>query len=653
MLNPYRFQVIWHHHSPYLACLFSIPLLFTTIAQGGDDVLAGTHLLKVDQPLDHWMIDGLHRFCLRELANSPRLRSEAWQPHLSTSASFEKHVAARRNRLRSILGVIEPRITSNSSLGFELISTLEQSSIIASNQHVTAHRVRWPVIEGVTAEGLLLVPQTLSAGVVALPDAEWTPELFSGLTEGLPEQVQFVRSLAETGCLVAIPMLISRDDEHSGHAEVTFTNQPHREFIYRQAFEVGRHIIGYEVQKILAAVDLLEQKLSQLQVTDKDHPLPIGVVGVGEGGLLALSASALDPRIQSTWVSGYFHEREAIWQEPIYRNVWGLLTDFGDAELAGMIAPRRLVVEAAKAPTVDGPPVARPGRKSVAAPGRIGVGAFHSVQAEFERASKYFHLFGQRAELVLAVSGDGGDQSPGSLQALRAFAERLGLRDPFQVATPWICESQPLQEDGKVVRESHQREQRQFNELQAHVQQLLLTSHRVRDARWRLNPVDPEAWRQQQPQLRNAVYQDLIGHLPQARLPVQPRSRRVLNTPDYVGYEVVLDVLEDVIAAGILLLPTDLKAGEKRPVVVCQHGLEGTPFDTISREPNSFAIYKAFSEELVKQGFIVYAPQNPYRGGERFRVLQRMTCFMFFGQSSGLFWRVPGEPVDVEREAGT
>ncbi len=30
-----------------------------------------------------------------------------------------------------------------------------------------------------------------------------------------------------------------------------------------------------------------------------------------------------------------------------------------------------------------------------------------------------------------------------------------------------------------------------------------------------------------------------------------------------------------------------------------------------------------------------------------------VTCFMFFGQSSGLFWRVPGEPVDVEREAGT
>ena len=29
------------------------------------------------------------------------------------------------------------------------------------------------------------------------------------------------------------------------------TDQPHREFIYRMACEMGRHVIGYEVQKIL------------------------------------------------------------------------------------------------------------------------------------------------------------------------------------------------------------------------------------------------------------------------------------------------------------------------------------------------------------------------------------------------------------------
>ena len=67
---------------------------------------------------------------------------------------------------------------------------------------------------------------------------------------------------------------------------------------------------------------------------------PIGVTGYGEGGLLALYAAALDPRIDAALVSGYFDSRQNVWQEPIYRNVFGLLDQFGDAELASLVAPR-------------------------------------------------------------------------------------------------------------------------------------------------------------------------------------------------------------------------------------------------------------------------------------------------------------------------
>ena len=45
--------------------------------------------------------------------------------------------------------------------------------------------------------------------------------------------------------------------------------------------------------------------------------------------------------------------------------------------------------------------------------------------------------------------------------------------------------------------------------------------------------------------------------------------------------------------------------------------------DTVSREPRPFGAYKAFAEELCRRGFIVYAPQNPYRGRDRFRSIQR------------------------------
>jgi hypothetical protein len=76
-----------------------------------------------------------------------------------------------------------------------------------------------------------------------------------------------------------------------------------------------------------------------------------------------------------------------------------------------------------------------------------------------------------------------------------------------------------------------------------------------------------------------------------------------------------------VFAEGILLLPKDLKPGEKRPVVVCQHGLEGTPRHTIDEEKRP--VYNHFSKRLVELGYIVYAPQNPYYGENVFRQLQR------------------------------
>ena len=637
-------------------------LLITQLASAAEAVLPGTDLLTIERPLDEVMVEGLTLFCLRELAASRAQRAARWQRDFSSPRAYAASIAPHRERFKVLIGAVDPRSTDTGSTlqRFELITTLDRSSVVARSSRVTVHAVRWPVLDGVTAEGLLLVPETVRAGVVALPDADWTPEMFCGLSAGLPESIQLVRRLAETDCLVAIPMLISRSDEFSGSPHVTFTNQPHREFIYRQAFEVGRHIIGYEVQKVLATVDLLEQHAKRLDAETSREPMPIGVLGVGEGGLLALYSAAIDPRIQACWVSGYFQEREAIWQEPIYRNAWGLLTEFGDAELAGMIAPRRLVIEACRAVEVAGPPGARDGRRASAAPGSIVTNRLPSVRAEFERAASIYRQLGHETQLILAMSGENGDGPAGTDVALRAFALGLGLSGELD-STPgaWNPDSLRHTDPQTAVRDAAAREKRQFDELQAHVQSLLRRSHQVRDANWRLNPASVDEWERSRLKLRDWVHEELIGRLPHARLPHHPRSRRVLESAQYVGYEVVLDVFEDVIASGILLLPKNMKDGEKRPLVVCQHGLEGTPMDTISREPRAFASYKSFSEELVKRGFIVYAPQNPYRGGDRFRVLQRMSnplkrslfSYIIAQHEQTLDWLATLPPVDAERIA--
>ena len=299
-------------------------VLSASILHAAGPLLHGTRPLSLSKPLDVVMVDGINRFCLRELAASPERRRAAWRGDFSTPDRLTKNLAPKRERFRGIIGAVDPRLTAGeeSRLDFELLARLEQDSVVARSELVTVHAVRWRVLDGVTAEGMLLLPKRVRARVVAIPDADWTPEMFCGIQPGLPAQTQLARRLAEHGCLVVVPTLISRGDEFSGHPDVAFTNLTHREFVYRQAFEMGRHVIGYEVQKVLAAIDLLERMSKS-----GNERLPIGVCGVAEGGLLAFYSAALDSRIDVALVSGYFQQREAIWTEPIYRNVWSLLTE--------------------------------------------------------------------------------------------------------------------------------------------------------------------------------------------------------------------------------------------------------------------------------------------------------------------------------------
>ena len=126
------------------------------------------------------------------------------------------------------------------------------------------------------------------------------------------------------------------------------TDQPHREWIYRQAYQMGRHIIGYEVQKVLAAVDWFTH-------ANTGRAKKIGVAGYCEGGLIAFYAAACRSAHRRALVSGYFDSRQQIWSEPIYRNLFGILREFGDAEIATLIAPSRLIIEYSRIPDITSP----------------------------------------------------------------------------------------------------------------------------------------------------------------------------------------------------------------------------------------------------------------------------------------------------------
>jgi dienelactone hydrolase len=460
------------------------------------------------------------------------------------------------------------------------------------------------------AEGLLLQPDKPAvARVVAIPDADWIPEALVGLVPGVAVQAQFARRLAENGCQVVVPLLINRDGPLSGIPGIGMTNMPHREWIYRMAYEVGRHIIGYEAQAVLAAVDWFQKENMKLA-------LPIGVAGYGEGGLIALYSAALDRRITATLVSGYFHGRE-VWKEPIYRDVWGLTREFGDAELASLVAPRSLVVEACGAPEVAGPPPASEQRKDYACPnGALRTPSLESVQTEIERARPFFAGLKAEGKLQL-IAGRAGKGLPGSEEALRIFMQSLGVNKPLSPAGhPASMTAQSFDPTARL--------QRQFNGIVDFTQALIRKSpDRRRDFWSKADPSSAERWKKTTTFYRDYIWDEVIGRLPSPTLPPNPRTRQIFDEPKFTGYEVMLDVWPEVYAYGILLLPKDLKPGERRPVVVCQHGLEGRPTDVADPKIDDH-FYHHFGATLADQGFVTFAPQNPYIGHDDFRVIQRL-----------------------------
>ncbi len=557
----------------------SIALRSLNAATPGD-VLPSTQALTWGGDLSVKMMDGAHRFVERKIAESLESRRQFWSRNSSSKAAYEGSVQSNRERFRKIIGVVDPRLPAE----MQRVAVDDDPEIIAETSRYQMFQVRWPVLDGVFGEGVLLQPKSPPMGyVVVLHDPGETNR--DGPAGGL----------AEAGFEVLVPLLIDRMPEPKTK------DQSHREWIYRQAFQMGRHVIGYEVQKVLAAVDWFLQKAPGAK---------IGVAGYGEGGLLALYSAAADARIDAALVSGYFDSRQNVWSEPIERNVWGLLHEFGDAELASLIAPRGVVIEYSKGPEVTNQK------------GELKTPAFESVKAEFERMDGLVSRSFQKRELVR-----GG---PWSHEALGIFAGQLGVQAMVKVPGE-------IPVDRRKSLHPSEQQQRQVDELERHVQALVRGSAHVRE-KFYLHKVAPEladdTWNTDSTRpirdlkkfveaskwYRNYFHEEILGRFDEPPLPPNARTRRIYDHEKWIGYEVVLDVFPELFAWGILCIPRDIGPGERRPVVVCQHGRNGVPKETVEGDNH---YYHDFAAKLAEQGFVTFAPHNLYRGEDRYRYLSR------------------------------
>ncbi len=575
----------------FTACALVIACSPTAIAQSPSRI-AGTELLTLEGDIASHLVAGADRFLLGELEKSVERRKQHWRYDFSSPDAYTASVEPNRKRLAHIIGLRDERIPFDAP---ELIGTTERPALVGRGDGYNVYAVRWPAFGDVHGEGLLLSPSKGApvADIVAIPDADQPPEMLAGLIEGVRARSQYARRLAESGCRVLVPTLISRQmvkrTAAGGRRSVTLTN---REFLYRSAFEMGRHVIGYEVQKVIAAVDWFKKENTK-----------VGVIGWGEGGLIALYAGALDTRIDAVCVSGYFNNRQNVWREPIERNVFGLLEEFGDAELASMVSPRTLVIEVGKGPEVTIAPGTR------AAPGRLVTPKLDDVRAEVQRLKKLIApaRFETNVELVIS------DGAYGSTAALGALLESV-------VGTKVVRPGEPPERLAKSF-DLKGRQERQVHEIDRHNQWLLSESAYVRKQFFsKLDTSSADKFTKTVEWYRKHFYEDVIGKFEYDLLPPNVRSRKAYDEAKYTGYEVVMDVLPDVIAYGILLVPNDIRQGEKRPVVVCQHGLEGRPQSVVTGDHRAYHNYAA---KLAERGFVTFAPQNLYIFEDRFRTLQR------------------------------
>ena len=380
-----------------------------------------------------------------------------------------------------------------------------------------------------------------------------------------------------------------------------------------------------------------------------------------------MRAAAVDTRIDAVMVSGYFDSRQQVWDEPIYRNVWGLLTEFGDAELATLVAPRALIIEHSWLPEELENSTAKPDPYQESTytgyKGSLKTPVYERVQYEFNRIDELLKPGFQQRVLVT-----GREKSPisfGSEEALMKLAYHLGHDKslPISLETP---------NDLRASFNPEERQIRQVNEIEDHVQWLLRDSDYQRNQfflykvmpefgqrKWSTKSYhayySPEHFIEQGKSYRKYFWEEILGKFHHNLLPPNARTRKIYDRELWTGYEVVLDVFGGFISPGVILIPKDIQPGEKRPVVVAQHGRNGVPQTLIEGNTS----YYNMAAKLADQGFVVYTPNGLFRGEDQYRWLDRkantvkktLFSFIISQHEQILNWLGGLEFVDKERIA--
>jgi len=530
----------------------------TQVSSHATFALQGTALLTkpVTEDIREEQRQQIIRYFQSQIAATPGKRDALWRTDFSSLGAYQASVEQHRVHLREMLGLTDAHPGT------------PQIRILDENAKLRVEDVTLPTDSGLSARALVFFPKsaTVAGGVIAIPPATESRQEFAGVMEGA-SPAAWLKVLLARSVAVAITITVERRDDHPICQQAG--GKDRRRVLWRAGFIVGRTMVGLEVQQALA---LRQYLAARRDVAAK----PIAVMGEGQGGMTALYAAAVDEHFAGAASLDYFQQRENCWKEPVDRTLNGQLNEFGDAEVAALIAPRPLFVgtspEGANSPA--------------------------SFGAEFKRARRFYQGLKAEDRLVPLAAQEGTLEAT----ALK-MAAVLGA----------TTESNPVQVTLQIPHaQIEEARNQQFESWFQYLQNLIAASRQVRKQYWQLEST-PVADRPQKAQSLRAELAQLVGVIPIDQVPMNARTRLIAEPDKFLAYDVFLDVVPGVEVYGQLLIPRGVGGAvhERRPAVVCQHGFDGAPKYVSgvgeNIEPNDH-FYHRFGQRLAERGYVVFAP---------------------------------------------
>jgi hypothetical protein len=299
----------------------------------------------------------------RESQALPERRRSLWQWDYSSEEAYARSVAANRQRWQQAVGEFPL-----SSAGPADEDAAELSPFFEDDD-VSAMWLTVPFLERYRAHAVLALPRHGQAPyplVVAQHGVASSPERVFGFDDPSNIYHAYGRRLAEAGFAVLAPLNV--------------TEAAPRARLHRMALMLGGTLWGLEIARTARLLDYAETR-EEIDATR------MGMWGISLGGAYTMFTLPLEPRLRAGVVTAWFNRRveKMVVDDPRYSCflsteeehifVPGWLREFGDSDLASLICPRPLQVQAGKADGIAWwPQLVQEFEQAAGHYGRLGVG---------------------------------------------------------------------------------------------------------------------------------------------------------------------------------------------------------------------------------------------------------------------------------------